>query len=86
MQSASSLRKYAEFFTDFCIQESQFIRTEPLSLATAIIAVTRKHMCLETIWTEEMCLLTTQRFGAIKDIFLNIDQRYSKNFPDSVAA
>ena len=28
--SAVNLRKYAEFFTDFCIQESQLLKTEPL--------------------------------------------------------
>lgn len=43
-------------------------------------------MCLETVWTEEMSLLTTKRFPMIKDIFQSIDQRYAKNFPDSVAA
>ena len=83
--SAANLRKYAEFFTDFCIQETQLIRTEPLTLASAIIAITRKHMNLETVWTEEMSLLTTLKFYQIKDVFVFIDQRYAKNFPDSVA-
>jgi len=42
-------------------------------------------MNLETIWTEEMSLLTTIRFAQIKEVFLFIDSRYAKNFPDSVA-
>ena len=84
--SATNLRKYAEFFTDFCIQETQLIKSEPLSLSSAIIAVTRKHMNLETVWTEEMFLLTTMKLVQFKDLFLYIDQRYTKNFPDSVAS
>ena len=42
-------------------------------------------MNLETVWTEEMTLLTTLKFYQLKDIFHFIDQRYSKNFPDSVS-
>lgn len=58
---------------------------EPLHLAIAIIAVTRKHMNLETIWTEEMTLLTTRKLSHFRDIFAFIDQRYAQNFPDSVS-
>ena len=84
--SAANLRKYAEFFTDFCIQESQLMRIEPLNLASAIIAITRKHMNLVTVWTEELLQLTTLRFEKIKEVFTFIDERYAKNFPDSVAS
>ena len=42
-------------------------------------------MNLETIWTEEVSLLTTIKFTQIKEVFTFIDQRYAKNFPDSVA-
>ena len=84
--SAANLRKYAEFFTDFCIQEPSLIKTEPLVLSSAIIAVTRKHMNLETVWTEELALLTTLKLSNFKDVFHFIDQRYAKNFPDSVAS
>ena len=62
------------------------IKTEPLTLASAIIAVTRKHMNLETIWAEELTLLTTLRFAQFKEVFIFIDQRYATNFPDSVSA
>lgn len=58
---------------------------EPLPLSCAIIAVTRKHLNLEVVWTEEMTLLTTLKLANFKDLFLYIDQRYTKNFPDSVA-
>ena len=61
------------------------MRTEPLTLSSAIIAITRKHMNLETVWTEEMSMLTTMKFAQIKEVFLFVDQRYAKNFPDSVA-
>ena len=43
-------------------------------------------MNLETVWTEEMFLLTSMKLSQFKDIFLFIDQRYTKNFPDSVAS
>lgn len=42
-------------------------------------------MNLETIWNEEIGLLTTIKFVQIKEVFTFIDQRYAKNFPDSVA-
>lgn len=61
------------------------IKTEPLTLASAIIAITRKHMNLETVWTDEMSLLTSMKFPQVRDVFHFIDQRYAKNFPDSVA-
>ena len=70
---AANLRKYAEFFTDFCIQETQLIKSDPLLLAIAIIAVTRKHMNLETIWTQEMVLLTSRKICQFHDIFVFID-------------
>ena len=47
--------------------------------------MTRKHMNLETVWTEEMTLLTTVKLPLFKDVFQFIDQRYAANFPDSVA-
>lgn len=84
VSTASSLRRYAEFFTDFCVQEAALVRTEPLVLASAIIAMTRKHNNLETIWTEEMVLLTTQKFAQLKNVFEFVDAKYAKNFPESV--
>ena len=42
-------------------------------------------MNLETIWCEEMTLITSLKFFQFKELFLYIDQRYAKNFPDSVA-
>ena len=79
------MRKYAEFFTDFCIQETHLVKAEPLLLAVAILAITRKHMSLETVWTEEMTLLTTCKLSQFHDFFAFIDKRYAQNFPDSVA-
>lgn len=61
------------------------MKVEPLLLAIAIIAVTRKHMNLEIVWTEEMSLLTTRKLSQFQDIFAFIDKRYAQNFPDSVA-
>ena len=62
------------------------LKQEPMVLSSAIIAVTRKHMNLETIWAEEMVVLTTMRMSKFKEVFTFIDQRYAKNFPDSVAS
>jgi hypothetical protein len=42
-------------------------------------------MNLETVWSEELTMLTTLKISAFKDVFLFIDSRYAKNFPDSVA-
>ena len=61
------------------------LKIEPLLLSIAIIAVTRKHMNLQIVWTEEMVLLTTLKMNQFKDVFDFIDQRYAQNFPDSVS-
>ena len=78
------MRRYAEFFTDFAIQEPQLIKVDPLTLSCAILAATRKHMNLEIIWNQEMEQLTTFKFAQFKEVFAYVDRRYTKSFPDSV--
>jgi len=59
MDHAGNIRKYAEFFTDFCVQESELLSCDALELTCAILAFTRKHLNLRVIWTDEMVRLTT---------------------------
>jgi hypothetical protein len=44
VELAGNMRKYAEFFTDFCIQESDLIKQDAHLLSCAVIAFTRKHL------------------------------------------
>ena len=55
---AGNMRKYAEFFTDFCIQESDLIKVDAHQLACAVLAFTRKHLNCHIIWPQQMELLT----------------------------
>ena len=42
-QTTEYLRRYAEFFTDFCIQEESFLFVNQMYLACAIIGFARKY-------------------------------------------
>ena len=62
-EQAVNMRKYAEFFTDFCIQERELL-SEPAHLITcAIIAFTRKHLNCEVIWPVELEHLVFAQFN-----------------------
>jgi hypothetical protein len=49
-----NMRKYAEFFADFCAQENDLLTVDAHFLACAIIAFTRKHLNLSVIWPIEL--------------------------------
>jgi hypothetical protein len=76
------MRKYAEFFTDFCLQESELISQNALLMTCAILAFTRKHLNCEVIWPVEMELLTFKSFSEFKAVFSTIEMKYSETFPD----
>jgi hypothetical protein len=52
------MRRYAEFFTDFCIQEECFMYVNQMYLACAILAFARKYTKLAGIYPYEVELLT----------------------------
>ena len=51
--------KDARNFADLCIQEYEFMDSDPLNLAAAIIVVIRELHNLENPWREELELITT---------------------------
>jgi hypothetical protein len=57
-QTTEYLRRYADFFADFCLQEDSFIFVNPQQLACAIIAFARKYTRLTVIYPLELELLT----------------------------
>lgn len=57
-QNCEYLRRYAEFFTDFCIQEESFIHVDSLHLACAIIAFSRRYAKVSVIYPRELELMT----------------------------
>ena len=79
---ASNFRKYAEFFSDFCVQESDLLQVEADVLSAAIIAFTRKHLNLQVIWTNEIEKLTLCSWSKISNIYAKIEQKYAESFPD----
>lgn len=58
VQNSEYLRRYAEFFTDFCIQEESFLYVNYLYLACAIIAFSRRYSKVNVIYPKELELLT----------------------------
>ena len=61
-----NMRKYAEFFADFCAQENDLMGKDAHFLACAIIAFTRKHLNLAVVWPIEMELLCMCKLASIK--------------------
>lgn len=82
IEHASNLRKYAEFFTDFCVQESELVPTDALITTCAILAFTRKHLNIKVIWSEEMTMLTSCSLYQIKGTLTFIEKKYQDSFPD----
>jgi Cyclin, C-terminal domain len=78
---AFNMRKYAEFFTDFCIQENDLIKESAHTITCAVLALTRKHLNCEVIWPYEMELVTFCSFAQFKQTYREIERRYGESFP-----
>lgn len=63
------LRRYAEFFTDFCLQEDCFLFMNPSALACSILAFARKHTKMSVIFPSELEILTETSLTQIKGIY-----------------
>jgi hypothetical protein len=83
-QTAKSLRQYAEFFTDMCLQEYEFISVDSLVLASGIIAAARKMLKFKDVWRKELELLTTIETKDAEDCANTILSRYDKLFPKTL--
>lgn len=81
-QTCEYLRKYAEFFTDFCIQEECFLFVNPLYMACAIIAFARKYTKLVVIYPTELEALTYTSYTTVKALYQMLENRYTECFPD----
>lgn len=78
---AEHFKKYAEFFADFCMYQECFMTNDPYLLACAIVAYTRKYMCVAIIWPTELELLTQCNFNNFKNLYLIIESKYTESFP-----
>jgi hypothetical protein len=78
------MRRYAEFFTDFCLQEDCFLFVNPSSLACSIIAFARKHTKISVIYPSEMETLTGTTLTQIKGIYQKLEKRYYECFPQQL--
>ena len=76
------MRKYAEFFTDFCIQESDLIKQDAHLLSCAVIAFTRKHLNCQVIWPQQMELLTLSTLSNFKSTYDMVERKYAASFPE----
>ena len=85
-QLANHLRKYAEFFADFCQYQECFMTVDPFLLSCAIIAYTRKFMGVAVIWSGNMEILTSVKYSQFQDIYSMLEKKYSENFPDHASS
>ena len=76
------MRKYAEFFADFCAQENDLLTVDAHFLACAIIAFTRKHLNLSVIWPNELEYVTFCKLASIKPLYDMITAKYNESFPE----
>lgn len=81
-QNCEYLRRYAEFFTDFCIQEESFLYVNQLNLACAIIAFSRCYSKVLEIYPKELELMTGVTFVQIKGLYQQLQHRYYECFPE----
>ena len=79
---AVNVRKYAEFFTDFCIQEREIITESAHLMTCAVLAFTRKHLNCEVIWPHELELLAFTQFSTFKSTYKILEKKYAESFPE----
>ena len=80
-QSAKSLRQYAEFFADLCLQEYELIQADPLIVSAGIIAAARKTLKFNKVWSEELEELTTVMKKEAENFGSSILKYYERLFP-----
>jgi hypothetical protein len=73
----ATMRKYAEFFTDFSVQESDLLNVPTQIVACSIIALTRKHLNCEVIWPWELSACTGLQFSRIKETYNIVEHKYA---------
>ena len=77
------VRRYAEFFSELCLQKYSFRKYKESMLGAAYVYCGRKAVCLLPPWHEHLCLITTYSeedlAGCVEDVWAF----YLKNFPNS---
>jgi len=68
-QNSEYLRRYAEFFTDFCIQEESFLYVNQLQLACAIIAFSRRYSKVSVVYPRELEMMTGVPLSQVKALY-----------------
>lgn len=81
-QNSEYLRRYAEFFTDFCIQEESFLYVNQLHLACAIIAFSRRYSKVSVVYPRELEMMTGVPLSHVKALYTQLETRYYECFPD----
>eukprot|EP00826_Nyctotherus_ovalis_P001881 TRINITY_DN10346_c0_g1_i1.p1 TRINITY_DN10346_c0_g1~~TRINITY_DN10346_c0_g1_i1.p1 ORF type:complete len:260 (+),score=79.21 TRINITY_DN10346_c0_g1_i1:1092-1871(+) len=82
-KAVKSLRQYAEFFADLCLQESEFIGSDSLVLAAGIIAAARKMLKFKKVWNKELEELVTVKREDAEICAEVILKKYETLFPKS---
>jgi Cyclin, C-terminal domain len=82
--SALNIQKFAEFYTEMCLQEHSFLQYDSFTLACGVIMAARKMMKLKEKWPNELYLMTGQRKKAnqIKRCMNHIFEFYEETFPE----
>lgn len=76
--------KFAEFFTEMCLQEYSFLQYDAFTLACGIVMAARKIVKVEQKWPNELFLMSTlkKKETQIKRCMVHIFEFYEETFPE----
>lgn len=78
---ATHVKNYAEFFIDYCLQQSELLYTDPLHVACSIIAYSRKCVHIAFEWCWELEYITGLGLKTFKPTLELLDRLYKADFP-----
>eukprot|EP00826_Nyctotherus_ovalis_P026235 TRINITY_DN2050_c0_g1_i3.p1 TRINITY_DN2050_c0_g1~~TRINITY_DN2050_c0_g1_i3.p1 ORF type:complete len:355 (+),score=48.18 TRINITY_DN2050_c0_g1_i3:146-1210(+) len=77
---AESVKKYAEFFAEMCLQRPGLAKFNKLQVACGCVAAARKQMQLALVWSEELEAMTGVKHRGIETCIKNIEGHYENMF------
>jgi len=80
-----SLRKFASFFSNICLQESTFQQYYPTHLAAAILMACRFAVKVKPCWRPELTKLTGYEKKDVQFLFGHVWHLYATKFPQEVS-
>lgn len=84
-QVFESVKKFAVFFSNLCLQQYSFQKYFPTHLAAAILLASRFAVKLEPRWRPELVQLTGYEEWEISVCFHHVWEHYASQFPNHIS-